>query len=92
MLKLTQFAMPETWKNGFGPINSCVYYARQTREINYQVLPYSVDFKAPEELWNPLSKPVLSICSFVWNKGLVNIWNDRKAQKKHVHRTCGYFF
>ena len=47
----------------------------------YQVLPYSVDFKAPRELWNPLSKTVLSKYSFIWNKGPVNIWNDRKAQK-----------
>ena len=28
-------------------VNSYVYCARLTREI-YQVLPYSVDFKAPE--------------------------------------------
>ena len=35
-------------------VNCCIYYTRQTCEI-YQVMPYSVDFKAPGELWNPLS-------------------------------------
>ena len=44
--------MPETCENWLGLVNSCVYYAHQTREI-YQVLPYSMDFKAPVELWNP---------------------------------------
>ena len=35
----------------------------------YQVLPYSVDFKAPVELWNPLSNTVFSNkYSFNWNK------------------------
>ena len=29
--------MPETWENWPGLVNSCVYYAHQTREI-YQVL------------------------------------------------------
>ena len=41
--------MPETCENWLGLVNSCVYYARQTRE-NHQVLPYSVDFKALGEL------------------------------------------
>ena len=50
-----------------GLVNSCIYYACQT--WNCQVLPYSVGFKAPRELWNPLSKTVLSGCSFIWNKG-----------------------
>ena len=45
--------MPETCENWLSPVNSCVYYACQTYEI-YQVLSYSVDFKAPQELWNPL--------------------------------------
>ena len=45
--------MPETCENWVGPVNNWVYYARQTREI-YQVLPDSVDSKAPVELWNPL--------------------------------------
>ena len=70
--------MSETCENRPDLVNSCVYYARQTREI-YQVLPYSVDLKAPMELWNPMSKAVLS--SFIWNKGPVNIWKYRKAQK-----------
>ena len=70
--------MPETCENWLGFVNSCIYYARQTHKI-YHVLPYSVDFKAPGELWNPLSKAVLSRCNFIWSKGPVNIWNDRKA-------------
>ena len=45
--------------NWFRLVNSCIYYACQTNEV-YQVLPYSVDFKALRELWNPLSKTVLS--------------------------------
>ena len=67
-------------ENWLCPVNSCVCYARQINEI-YQVLPYSVDFKGPGELWNTLSKAVLSKCSCVWNKGPANIYNDRKAQK-----------
>ena len=53
--------MPETCENWLGLVNSCVYYVRQseTHEI-YQVLLYSVDFKAPQELWNQQSKTVLS--------------------------------
>ena len=35
-------------------VNSCVYYVCQTSEI-FQVLPYSVNFKAPKELWNSLT-------------------------------------
>ena len=38
--------MPEICENWFGLVNSCVYFAHQTREI-YQVLPYLVDTKAP---------------------------------------------
>ena len=51
--------MPETYENWLSLVNSYVYYAHQTHEI-YQVhvLPYSVDYKAPRELWNPLSKTV----------------------------------
>ena len=33
VLKLGQFAMPETRENRFGLVISCVYYARQTRNI-----------------------------------------------------------
>ena len=40
-------------------LNNCIYHAHQTRAI-YQVLPYSVNFKPSVELWNPLSKAVLS--------------------------------
>ena len=51
--------MPEACENWLGLVNSYIYYAHQTHEIN-QVLPYSVDFKAPVELWDPLSKTVSS--------------------------------
>ena len=68
--------MPEACENGVGPVNSCVYLANQNHEI-YQILPYSVNFKAPGEIWNPLSKTVLNKCSIVWNKLPVNSQNDR---------------
>ena len=64
--------MPEACDNWLYLLSSCIYYARQIHEI-YQVLLSSVDFKAPGELWNPLSKKVLSKWSFIWNKGPVNI-------------------
>ena len=57
----------------------CVYYARQTREI-VQALSYSVDFKALGDLFNTLSKT--SKCSYIQNKGTVNIWNRRKTKRK----------
>ena len=38
--------MPETCENWLNFVHSCVYHNRQTRDI-YQVLPYSVVFKAP---------------------------------------------
>ena len=37
--------MHKTCENWLGLVNSCVHYAYQTCDI-YQVLPYSVDFKA----------------------------------------------
>ena len=61
---------------------SCKHFrllCHQTREI-YQVMRCSVDFKACGQLWNPLSKTVVTKGSFIWNKGPVNIWKDRKAQ------------
>ena len=69
--------MPETCENWLDLVNSCVYYACEI----YQVPPYSVDFKAPRELWNPMSKTVLGKWSFIWNTGSVNTLNDCKAQK-----------
>ena len=56
--------MLKTFKNGPCFVNSCVYYDGQTHGI-YQVLPYAIDFKAFGELWNLLSKTVLSECSFI---------------------------
>ena len=72
--------MPEACENWLGLVTSCVYYARQTREI-FQALPYSVDFKAPKELWNQLSETVLSKCSFIWSKGPIK--SEMTARLKH---------
>ena len=64
--------MSKTSGNCPNPVNNCVYYTHQAHEI-YQVLPYSVDFKAPGSF--KIRR------SFIWNEGVVNIWNDREAQK-----------
>ena len=61
-------------------LNIRVHYARQTRDI-YQVLPYSIDFKASQELYCRLRKTVLSKCSFISTEGPVSILNYRKALK-----------
>ena len=66
--------MLESIENRFGHVKSFLHYAHQTCEI-YQLLTHSMDFKAHRELWNPLSKTVLS---FVSNKGPVNILKDSK--------------
>ena len=71
--------MPKTWEYWHGLVKGCIYYAYQTHGI-YQILPYSMDFKAPEELWNPLSKTVFGKCSFIWNKIHVNILNYHKLK------------
>ena len=76
--------MPQTCENWLSLVHIYVNYAYQIHEI-YQVLPYSMDFKAPEELWNPLGQTVFSKYSFIWNKGPVNIRNDCQAKKK---KTC----
>ena len=72
--------MPETCENWLGLVYSCIHYACRIHEI-YQLLSYSVDFKTPMELWNPLNKTVLRKCSFIWNKWPANIWNYGKTQK-----------
>ena len=61
---LWQFAMPETCENWLGLVNSYIDYAHQTHKI-YQVMSNSLDFKAPGEHWNPLSKMLLCKCN--WN-------------------------
>ena len=61
--------MPKNCENWLGFLNCCVYYARKTREIN-KILIYSVDSKAPAELWNPMSKTILSKCSLIRIKDL----------------------
>ena len=58
--KLGHFAMLETCGKGLSLVNICIYYACHTHKI-YPALPYSVGFKAPRELWNPLSKIVHSM-------------------------------
>ena len=75
-----RFVMPRTWECWLRLVHSCVYCARQTCKI-YYVLPYSVDFNAPGELWNQLSKTVK--LSFVWSEGPVN---TRKTTKQLVRR------
>ena len=70
---LQQFDTSEACENWLSLVNSCIYGARQIREI-YQVLPYTVDF-------NPLSKTALRKCCFILIRVPVNIWNHRKAQK-----------
>ena len=47
-------------------VNICLYYAHKTREICRELL-YSLDFKASGEHRSPLSKTVISKCSFIWN-------------------------
>ena len=77
-----QFAMPGTCENWLGLVNSCVYYARRTREI-YQTQSYSVDFKAPREfliywvkqyLERANKKTVTNIFSFVYFRCLC-VWD-----------------
>ena len=80
VLKLWQFVMTETYESWLSLENSCIYYVRQNHEI-YQVLPNTVDYRSPRELWNPLCKAVLNKCNFIWNEWPVNIWNDCKTQK-----------
>ena len=78
-LNLGKFAMPETCENWPSLVNSCIYYACQTHRI-HQVLPYSV------ELWNPLSKTLLSKCSFQWNKNHVGCSSALSQQRSQVCR------
>ena len=76
---LGQFAMADICENWFSLVNSCIYHACNTDAI-YLVLPYSMDFKAPRELWNPLRHYQGDVI-FILSKGPVNLWHDRKAQK-----------
>ena len=71
MRKLGQFAIPESCTNWLGLVDSCVLMpTRLVKFTRYSLIS--------GKLWNPLSKRVLSKCSFVWNKGPVNIWKHRK--------------
>ena len=42
-------------------------------------------------IWNQFSKTIFSKCSFMSNKGHVNILNDRKARAWFVSWACKYF-
>ena len=91
LLKVRQFATPMTsCKHWLSPVYSCIYCVRQTCDT-YEVRPYSVDFKAPGGLLNPLSKTVRSHCKFNWIKGPVIFWNDRKAQRSLARGIWRYF-
>ena len=76
--------MSKTCQNWLGLVNNCIYYACHTYEI-YQVLSYSVDFKAPGEIWNPLSKTVLSDCSLFGIK-------DLETSKMTVKLKSNFYF
>ena len=65
--------MPETCKNGHGLVNSCGYYTFQTPEVN-QVLPYSMDLKAPSGQANAVLFGINKYPN-TWNH--VNIWSKR---------------
>ena len=78
--------MAETYENWRCRVNNCVYNAHQTREI-YQVLPYSVWFKAPGPFEiHRVNKHLENVV--IWNKGTVNILNDRNTRKQLVRETC----
>ena len=68
--KLWQFAMSKACENWFLLVNCCVYHVRQTCEID-QILPYSVNFKAPGNFEIRWVRQYL-INDFIWNKGPVN--------------------
>ena len=70
MMKIRTTCHAETCENWLDPINNRVYFACQIR-ATYQLLPYSVDFKAHMELWNPLSKTIIIKYSFISTKGPV---------------------
>ena len=52
----------------------------------YQVPPYALDFNAPAELLNPMSKTILSKCSFIWDKAPVI-----HTQFKQPYLFCHHF-
>ena len=72
-------------------VYNCVYYARHARKH----LPGTAllnGFQSPGgALKSTKQKKVLSICTFIWNKGPLNIWNDHKTQKSLVRRTLNIF-
>ena len=82
--------MPKICEDWLRLVDSYVYSASQIHEI-YQVLPSSVDFKASKGLSNPLSYTALGKCSFISNKGAVNISNYCKAQKIFYDRPVKKF-
>ena len=59
---------------------SLFYYVQKIHKI-YRALPFSVDFRARDELWDPLVDTVHGTCSYICCKGHVNKSNVCKAQK-----------
>ena len=57
------------WPVKIGPVLQTVVFTMPIRPmIFYQVLPFSMDFEAPGELWNLLIKTVINKCKFISNK------------------------
>ena len=50
--------MTEACEKWLDNVNRCVYYTHQTRWI-YQVLLYSLDFKASWDIWNQWERQYL---------------------------------
>ena len=78
-VNLWQFAMSETFENALS--------YKQMRSLRPPVpcnLPSTAlfsGFRSSWDLWNPLSKTLLSKCSIIWNIGPGNIWNDHYSQR-----------
>ena len=84
LLKSERFVMLETCENRLGLVNSCVYYATRPMKFTKYCLTQWIS-KLPG------SKTVLRECSYISNKGPVNIWNDRRACKyfpNFLHCLC----
>ena len=64
VVKIRRICYAETCDNWLSLVNSCIYSAHQSHCI-YQALPYSADFKASGELWNPLRQYLGNVVLFV---------------------------
>ena len=62
--------------------NSCVFHSRQTLKFTrYCLTQWISKLLVSYEIHRVT---LLSKCSFIWNKGYVNMWNVRKNQKWNV--------